>query len=344
MLRFHFTREDLARTRVVATWGPLSETFFSLMTLQRQHPPPAFAGWHQRVHRTSAARHPAAALFRDEVLDLFTLTGRAASLGEGVEALRAAHPRHMEAEIDDARAGHAFYFPGAPAWTGADWGDPAHDRADRESLADFLTSYHQAAVLPHWPRVLARLQAEQAAYARILAESGVEAMLAALPGGFRWRAPVLEIGRGALVGESWLAGRGMTLVPSVFCQTRLVSNYASATDEQAPVLLFFPLVRTPADAVTLLTSGGTADLRALEALLGRTRAHALDAIGQGACSTGQLARRLSASVATASEHASVLRGTGLITTTRHGGGVLHALTLLGAALLDGAVPPPAGGR
>lgn len=341
MLRIHFTREDLAKTRVATTWGPLGETFFSLMTLQRHNPPPAFAGWHRRTHGIPAARHPAAALFRDEVLDLFTLTGRAASLEEGMEALRAAHPRHMEAEIVGAGESHARYFPHAPAWSGADWGDPAHDRADRQSLLDFIDAYHRAAVLPHWPRVLARLQAEQTSYARILAEHGVEAMLSALPPGFRWRPPVLEVGRGKSVGESRPAGRGLTLVPSVFCQTRLASNFVSAVDPQAPVLLFFPVVRTIADAAAVLTPRGTAELRALESLLGRTRARALDAIGQGPCTTGRLAQRLSVSPASASEHATVLRKAGLITTTRHGSAVLHSLTPLGTTLLNGT-PSSAG--
>nr|WP_252980871.1 helix-turn-helix domain-containing protein [Streptomyces chartreusis] len=51
--------------------------------------------------------------------------------------------------------------------------------------------------------------------------------------------------------------------------------------------------------------------------------------------TTALAERAGVSVATASEHATVLRAAGLITTVRDGSRVLHALTPLGEALLAG---------
>ncbi|MGW5678730.1 hypothetical protein ACWEV4_27275 [Streptomyces sp. NPDC003860] len=191
MLRFHFTPEDLARTRVVATWGPLGETFFSLMTLQQSYMGSAFTGWRERLfddplaHRT--LRNPATTLFRGGVLDLFTLTGHAATLDQGLEALVSARPRHFAAELADAEKSHAFYFPAASPWPGAHWGDPARERGDRNDLVNFLREYHDTAVLPYWKRMHARLAAEQAALARTLAERGIDAILASLPAGFRWR-------------------------------------------------------------------------------------------------------------------------------------------------------------
>ena len=47
-----------------------------------------------------------------------------------------------------------------------------------------------------------------------------------------------------------------------------------------------------------------------------------------------LASRAGISLAAASQHASVLRGAGLIVTRRQGGAVLHVLTPLGAELLQ----------
>ena len=47
-----------------------------------------------------------------------------------------------------------------------------------------------------------------------------------------------------------------------------------------------------------------------------------------------LASRVGISLAAASQHASVLRGAGLIVTRRQGGAVLHVLTPLGAELLQ----------
>jgi DNA-binding transcriptional ArsR family regulator len=71
---------------------------------------------------------------------------------------------------------------------------------------------------------------------------------------------------------------------------------------------------------------------ALAALVGRNRAAALGAIADG-CTTTELAERVGISLAAASQHASVLRGAGLIASRRQGSAVLHVLTPLGAELL-----------
>ena len=49
------------------------------------------------------------------------------------------------------------------------------------------------------------------------------------------------------------------------------------------------------------------------------------------------------SLASASQHAAVLREAGLVVTLRHGNAVLHTLTPLGAALLRGGATAEAGG-
>jgi DNA-binding transcriptional ArsR family regulator len=69
-------------------------------------------------------------------------------------------------------------------------------------------------------------------------------------------------------------------------------------------------------------------------LLGRTRYAVLDAVAEG-CGTGELARRVGISCPVTSQHATVLRQAGLITTQRTGRSVAHALTALGSALLAG---------
>jgi DNA-binding transcriptional ArsR family regulator len=72
---------------------------------------------------------------------------------------------------------------------------------------------------------------------------------------------------------------------------------------------------------------------ALAALVGRNRAAVLRATAHG-CTTTELADRVGISLASASQHASVLRDAGLITTRRQGSAVLHVLTPLGAELLQ----------
>jgi DNA-binding transcriptional ArsR family regulator len=74
--------------------------------------------------------------------------------------------------------------------------------------------------------------------------------------------------------------------------------------------------------------------QALAALVGQTRAAALREL-RASRTTSQLADRLGVSAPCASQHASVLRESGLITTRRVRNTVLHSVTPLGVALLDG---------
>lgn len=321
------------------TWGPLGETFLSLTTLQQPAGPAVFDGWRQRVrqmHRTVA--HPAAALFQGGFVDLFTVTGPAASWEEGLEALRAAGSDLMAQEFAGARELREHYTGRSDRWAGLAWGDPAHDRADRRALVDFLGGYYRVAVAPYWSGIRTRLQQEQAGRARVYAEQGVEAVLAGLPPGFRWRSPILEIGRGRRADDLHLGGRGLVLVPSVFYQSRPTVFFSP--DGQEPAVLFVPVLRTAGEVAGVLTTTQEGSLKALEGLLGRTRARALDAIGQVPCTSSRLAERLDVSLASASEHATVLRRAGLITTIRHGSAVHHSLTPLGAGLLNGTSLAP----
>jgi DNA-binding transcriptional ArsR family regulator len=80
----------------------------------------------------------------------------------------------------------------------------------------------------------------------------------------------------------------------------------------------------------------------LAALLGRTRAAVLETVSSP-CTASELARQTGISLASASQHATVLREAGLLTTTRHRNAVMHTTTALGAALL-GRPDRAAGGR
>jgi DNA-binding transcriptional ArsR family regulator len=77
-------------------------------------------------------------------------------------------------------------------------------------------------------------------------------------------------------------------------------------------------------------------VQALSALIGQTGAAALRAV-TAACTSSQLAARLGISLADASQHASVLRQSGVITTRWARNNVLHTVTPLGMALLGGTV-------
>ncbi|WP_046774043.1 ArsR/SmtB family transcription factor, partial [Streptomyces scabiei] len=74
--------------------------------------------------------------------------------------------------------------------------------------------------------------------------------------------------------------------------------------------------------------------QALAALLGRARAAVLEEVADGR-TTSEVAARVGLSPATVSHHVAVLRESGLLTSRRLGGIVLHTLTALGADLLEG---------
>jgi hypothetical protein len=126
-------------------------------------------------------------------------------------------------------------------------------------------------------------------------------------------------------------GRGLVLVPSVLCSVGPVPFFPY--DDDGPAVLLYPV---EADLVTQArwwTSRNGSDTTPLAALLGRTRAAALEVIA-GGCTTTELAKRLDVSAANASQHAKALRGAGLVTSLRDRNRMLHSVTRLGAELLD----------
>jgi DNA-binding transcriptional ArsR family regulator len=85
----------------------------------------------------------------------------------------------------------------------------------------------------------------------------------------------------------------------------------------------------PAQAVD--ETGQSSDLAGL---LGHTRTAVLHAL-RTPLGTRELAERVGTSAPSASEHASALRGAGLVRTVRRGRSVSHSLTPLGRSLLNG---------
>jgi DNA-binding transcriptional ArsR family regulator len=332
MLRIRFTAADLLRTRVAPTLGPLAETLFAARLLQRGDQGGLFDGWRRQTPRPS---RPHTSLLEPlfggngYLLDLFTLTGPASSLEEGLDALRAAPRSQLRSELEPITTHGAL---------------PARVRAladgDRDTLLELaaaIGAVHDAAVAPLWSGLRAYLDAAAIASGRVLATGGVEGLLATLHPLARWRAPVLEVAWCGPPQDLDLHGRGLALIPSVFCCPRPIALHSLA-DQAAPELLVFPAVRSHADLAAALAPGERHG-RALVALLGRTRAAVLDAVGDG-CTTTELARRVGISVPSASQHAAVLRNADLLVTRRVGKSVQHSLTVLGAALLNSTSPDP----
>jgi DNA-binding transcriptional ArsR family regulator len=153
-------------------------------------------------------------------------------------------------------------------------------------------------------------------------------LLATLHPSIRWHPPVLELA-GYREGERLdLDGRGLLINPGVLAPYPRASVIAHPGGS-VPVLLA-PIWQRPSLAAL---DAGSVPAGDLAGLLGATRARVIRAAAAG-CTTTELARALGIAPATASEHATVLRKSGLISTQRHRNTVLHTLTPLGTALIE----------
>jgi Helix-turn-helix domain len=322
--RIHFTAEDLERIQVRPTLGPLAETVTAMGLLRcPRQPRAAYRQWRNEVKDKLTPQMTALAALippGTKGVDLFMLTGSAPTLEQGIQALLTVPSDQllMEMKYTDERS----RLPAA-AWEVAEVNGEGRLR-----LAAAAVEAHRVLIEPYWPRIHACLHAEYVTQLRTLTVGGPDRLLASLQGQWvRWRPPTLEV----LVPADLdipLDGRGLALVPSVFVG-QLPSLHTDPGDCTAMPWLVLP------------PTGGRMEPRqlwrkprgvALAALVGRNRAAVLRTIADG-CTTTELADRVGISLAAASQHASILRDAGLITTHRQGSAVLHALTPLGAELL-----------
>ncbi|GAB2644553.1 winged helix-turn-helix domain-containing protein [Nocardia goodfellowii] len=331
MKRLYFTPDDLSRVRVGAPLGALGETLLATRTVQRSRTA-LFEGWRSQVVTAMPENFgvladlvPADGSF----LDLITPTRGARTMSEGITALHLASREELRREV--IGAANCELWP--PTMRLPDWAANLPDRDNRtlSEVAAAFESFHSVAFADRWTHVQSYLDVAVDRMARTMATEGVEGLFATLAPYARWRAPVLEVATRRVCRDRHLDGRGLVLVPALFVWPEPILLH-STVDETLPLTMVVPAIRDMADFATAW--GPRTPNEALNALLGRTRAAALQAIAEG-CSTTELARQLGVTPATASEHASILREAGLIDSQRHRNAMRHQLTTLGAALLDG---------
>jgi hypothetical protein len=131
--------------------------------------------------------------------------------------------------------------------------------------------------------------------------------------------------------DIFLGGRGLVLSPSLFVKDQGALRY---DDPNTSADFAYPLLQGPASDRAWCPRTRAASKTALAALVGPTRAAVLAALTAG-YTTSQLARHLGISPASASEHTTILRSAGLVTSVRHRNTVHHTLTPLGHAVLTG---------
>ncbi|WP_187645664.1 winged helix-turn-helix domain-containing protein [Streptomyces sp. TRM49041] len=327
MLRIHFTGADLAGVRMAARPDVLWETILSFHRLRDRRGALVYGEWRSETRtrlngetRLLGALVPARGYFPDFLTPPQGLHG----LDTALEAVRATTPARLHTELGLLSAERPAAAP-LPSWTAA----LAEGRPEPLSrLLGALRGYHGAAIEPYWTYIQARVEADRAVRGRALLDGGAEELLASLPPMLRWHAPVLEADY-PVDRDVRLDGRGLLLQPSYFCRGTAVMY----RDPGLPPVLVYPVTHTEPPAASGEPGGAP-----LGKLVGHTRSAVLKAIGPGG-TTSELARRAGVSLASASQHAGVLREAGLVVTLRQGSSVLHTLTPLGAALLHGGAQP-----
>jgi len=319
-VRIHFTDDDLAQIRLAQAPDPMWEALLSMHMLQTDTASLVFGGWRHTVRRRLTG--PVGALLRlappvGYSADFLTPAAGTGGLDAGVGALLSTPRQRLAHDLTElAGAGRRL-----PSWAGllADG-----DKGAVTHLGRLYRHYFATALAPWWSRVRSRFDAERAAHSRYLADGGLGGLLNTLHPGLVWRRPVLEVTGLGVDRDVHLDGRGLLVLPSYFCWRRPTL----LKDPALPCVVVYPMPHE-----TALSTGP--DLRSLNALLGRTRAEILESVADRGVTTTELAHDTGVAMATASHHIGILRKAGLLSTCRAGRFVLHTVTPLGLALLDG---------
>lgn len=322
-LRIHFTYDDLARVVLAEEPDPLWEGLLSLHLLQNRDGALVFGRWRRasRGHfdpELPRLRHLAPP--RGYSADFLTPAGAADGFEAGLDAMLATPRARLRTDLTELSLARPL-----PGWAGplADG-----DTQALRGLAGLVRRHHERFVAPYWTHVRARFDDARSVAARALLRSGFSGLAAGLHPSLRWSAPVLHVAGAHLQGDLHLDGRGLRIIPSFFCWPGPIV----LKDGSLPPVLVHPVTHDPRWLAPPPDAPGTH--QALAALLGRARAAVLEEVADGR-TTSEVAARVGLSPATVSHHVAVLRESGLLTSRRIGGAVLHTVTALGVDLLEG---------
>ncbi len=316
--------DDLLRCRFAIS--PLGETADALRSLARPAPIPAYLAWQRQTRALLPALDigPLAAMLTGHGYQPDFLNPAPASPFTDISAelaqVRATPPQQVATELAHWRTRNAaapVVLRDHPELSG----DPAQIR---DLLADLLQRAWQALIEPWWPRLRDILDADLTVRARQLADAGLAATLNDLHPKITYRDNKLRF---AITSSQELqaTGTGIVLIPTVFGWPDAGMSYdppAITYPARGIAALWQPPARRPSD---------------LANLIGTTRAMLLGALAEPATTTG-LAARCGLPLSTVSEHLTLLRANGLITTTRTGRYMHHQRTPLGIALSSRALP------
>ncbi|WP_308798755.1 ArsR/SmtB family transcription factor [Agromyces silvae] len=316
MLRYLLTEDDVGAVRFGIS--PLCELGLSLRAIAMPSRFPLQLGW---LRRTEAARAE---------LDLTALLALVDERGWTPDFLNP-RPASPLTRIEDEFAALAAMSPDvARLDLIAAFGrvpEVFAGRPDR-ALARIVTALRAlwtTCVEPYWPRMRTVLEADIVHRGRLIAQSGLAAMLNSLSPRVGYAHGALEI---ALVDPTprtrRVGGEGVTLVPTMF------TRRGSAPVGDGPPMILYPARGQGA----LWEAERIGNPSAVTAVLGETRTALMTALTEPASST-ELAVRFGVTTSAVNQHLRVLRDAGLATSTRYGRSVLYLRSELGTALLSG---------
>ena len=321
---FRTRAEDLMRCRFAVS--PLGETADAIRSLAWPAAAPGQLAWQRQIslQLPGLQIRPLTAILvaRGYQPDFLSPAppGPLTAISAELDQMRATPPQQVAAEF-------AWWQARNPAAPGIlrDHPELAGDPAQvRDLLASMLHRVWQVLIEPWWLRLRDVLDADITVRARQLAQAGLAATLNDLHPKVSYHDGVLRCAMTA-TQELDATGAQLVLIPSVFAWPGVGVNFdppAVIYPARGTAALWQPPARTASD---------------LAHLIGATRARLLGALEEPATTTG-LAARCGLPVSTTSEHLSILRANGLVTTTRTGRYLRHQRTLLGAALSPSAPP------
>lgn len=337
-MRILFDDIDLSRIRITPGLDPIREVQAAAHRRLR-HGDPAFGEWAATTHdRLGPLFGSVMGTMRSGPVQIGSLNAGVTGYGTFDDRLDRAL---SEPRTSWTRLGRQMEIVGTPMTSDLVAGSAPALR----TLETAVRHFHGAALAPHWGGLIATAAAVSDAWAGTLAQHGVEALFRSLHPDIRWVPPALEItvgidmtcppgclhqrvdesvGRTVAVGED-----GLAIIVSVFGDQPL--TIADVTPDGVVVASALS-VPVPIDW-RLLTGPTTRAVDQLARLLGSTRSWVLLACLDQPATTSQIARAVGVSVSSVSEHAAVLRDSGLITATRDRNCVLHEATTLGRRLV-----------
>ncbi|MFC4011701.1 DUF5937 family protein [Nonomuraea purpurea] len=292
-----------------------------LLTEPQRHP--MFHQWlRRRHHRLSGLDLSALTVvmadgaYRPDFLDPSPMSSEP-TFEEGMDALLSTPTDQVYAELVDASIGR-----------GAEIGHRLLDDPDRARLeaAEAVRRLWKAAMEPEWPSMRQALRAEMLDRAIQVNREGLRTVLPRLHHSAACEGDTITVE--STVDVDVDCPEGLILVPSLFITDRV---QCTTSDHWSPAIYY------PASGRYLWAAPPTP--RSLDRLLGTTRSRILAALTTP-LQTTVVARLVSVTVPTASEHLTILRDAGLIDRSRAGRTATHELTKAGRALLDAASPRP----